>query len=250
MNRSLLKKTACFSCLMTAIGAIGGFLVGMYTFAYYTEEMRSMILQQVGSETSFYLLTVIQSAIYSLIASSIGYILSDRIGLMRPLGLRKETVMRILPGIIAMSILFFLDYPVSGRLMPEVKAEYAKGISLPYFLASLIYGGITEEILLRLFMLSLIAFVINLIARRDPIGKGTLEAANIISALLFAAGHIPATLVLFGRLDAPILLRCFILNGGFGYAFGRYYIKHGIQYAMLAHFSLHLISKLLLLAVL
>jgi hypothetical protein len=42
-----------------------------------------------------------------------------------------------------------------------------------------------------------------------------------------------------------LLFRCFLLNGGFGLFFGWLYRKHGIQYAMLAHAALHIVSKLI-----
>ena len=50
--------------------------------------------------------------------------------------------------------------------------------------------------------------------------------------------------MLFGELTAPVLVRCFLLNGGFGLLFGWLYRKYGIQYAMLSHALLHIISKL------
>ena len=70
-----------------------------------------------------------------------------------------------------------------------------------------------------------------------------LAAANVAAALLFAASHLPATVLLFGELIAPILARCFLFNGGFGLLFGWMYRKYGIQYAMLSHALLHVISK-------
>jgi membrane protease YdiL (CAAX protease family) len=57
-------------------------------------------------------------------------------------------------------------------------------------------------------------------------------AANIISALLFAAGHLPATIGIFGEVTPLILVRCFLLNGGFGLLFGAFFQRWGIHYAM------------------
>jgi membrane protease YdiL (CAAX protease family) len=73
---------------------------------------------------------------------------------------------------------------------------------------------------------------------------GILIAANVIAALLFAAGHLPATAQLMG-ITPMILLRCFLLNGGFGLMFGYLYRKHGLRYAMLAHGGCHVVSKLI-----
>ena len=50
-----------------------------------------------------------------------------------------------------LSISFAADYFVMGRMIPEVAADYEKGISAAYFISSLTYGGVIEEILLRWF---------------------------------------------------------------------------------------------------
>ena len=68
--------------------------------------------------------------------------------------------------------------------------------------------------------------------------------ANIISALLFAAGHLPTTYILMG-ISPMILLRCFLLNGTFGLFFGWLYRKYGLRYAMVAHAGCHVVSKLI-----
>ena len=133
-----------------------------------------------------------------------------------------------------------------GHFIPEVALEYQKGISPSYFAASLIYGGIIEEILLRLFFMTLIAFIISLIQRKKIVSNKVLMIANIVAAFVFAIGHIPTTISLFGHLNFLILFRCFLLNGLFGFVFGTYYIKYGIQYAMLGHMGVHLVSKILL----
>ena len=71
-----------------------------------------------------------------------------------------------------------------------------------------------------------------------------LVAANVTSALLFAAGHLPANDMMFG-LTPVIVLRCMLLNGVFGLAFGWLYRKFGLRYAMIAHGGCHVVSKLI-----
>jgi membrane protease YdiL (CAAX protease family) len=51
---------------------------------------------------------------------------------------------------------------------------------------------------------------------------GLIEAANIISALLFAAGHLPGTAAMT-TLTPLLLFRCFLFNGGLGLGFGYLY---------------------------
>ena len=124
--------------------------------------------------------------------------------------------------------------------------SYAAKPSVPYIIGSVLYGGVIEEVMLRLFWMSLVAFILwKLFARREE--KPTVSifvASNIIAALLFAAGHLPGTFQLLG--NSPLIIaRGFLLNGAFGLLFGRLYRKHGIGYAMLAHGGSHIVSKLI-----
>jgi membrane protease YdiL (CAAX protease family) len=100
--------------------------------------------------------------------------------------------------------------------------------------------------MLRLFMMSLIAFLLHLVFGRkgEKPGTGMLIAANVIAALLFAAGHLPGTALLLG-ITPMIVFRCFFLNGSFGLLFGWLYRKYGLRYAMLAHAGCHVVSKLI-----
>jgi membrane protease YdiL (CAAX protease family) len=71
-----------------------------------------------------------------------------------------------------------------------------------------------------------------------------LVVANVVAAMLFAAGHLPATEMTFG-LTPMLVFRCFLLNGGLGLAFGWLYRKFGLRYAMIAHGAYHVVSKLI-----
>ena len=114
-------------------------------------------------------------------------------------------------------------------------------------IASVLYGGVIEEVMLRLFFLSLAAWVLWKVffRKREKLTDGIFWAANILAAILFAAGHLPATAATFGELTPLLLIRCFLLNGGFAIGFGWLYKKYGIGYAMLSHALVHIVSKLI-----
>jgi len=124
--------------------------------------------------------------------------------------------------------------------------SYAAKPTIPYILASILYGGVIEEVMLRLFMMSLIAFILYKLfgKKQERPSVVILVSANVIAAILFAAGHLPATAALMG-ITPMIIIRCFLLNGGFGLLFGYLYRKYGLRYAMIAHGGCHVISKLI-----
>ena len=101
-----------------------------------------------------------------------------------------------------------------------------------------LYGGIYEELLTRLFLLTLIAWLATkLLRRREQILTTTpFWIANLTVAILFGLGHLPsASLVM--PITALVVVAALSLNGIAAIAFGLLYRKHGLESAMIAHFS-------------
>ena len=123
-----------------------------------------------------------------------------------------------------------------------IAVTYAPGL-----LGGLLVGGISEEVMMRLFFMSLIVFIIYKVfyKNKKEIPTKVFIIANIIAALLFAAGHLPSTATM-KELTPVIIFRCFLFNGGLGLTFGYLYRKYGIGYAMIAHGFAHLISDILM----
>ena len=109
-------------------------------------------------------------------------------------------------GIAASVIIIGLDVAVFAPALQVELGNAAKALgegsnlkppAWQGFLASF-YGGIDEEVLLRLFVLSLLAWLGKFISHTAE-GAPTLAvlwSANILAAVLFGLGHLPATSVL------------------------------------------------------
>jgi membrane protease YdiL (CAAX protease family) len=116
------------------------------------------------------------------------------------------------------------------------------------FLASF-YGGVAEEILLRLFLMTLFVWIISKI-KKTPAGQATPGAiwlAIILSSVIFGLGHLPITAAVTA-ITPVIVARAIVLNGIGGVIFGWLYWKKGLESAMVSHFSadivLHVIAPL------
>jgi membrane protease YdiL (CAAX protease family) len=109
------------------------------------------------------------------------------------------------------------------------------------------YGGINEESLLRLFMMSVLAWLGKFISHTAD-GRPTIAVlwiANVLAAILFGLGHLPATSQLL-PLTPLVITRAIILNGLMGVAFGYLYMTRGLVSAMVSHFSDDLVLHVLL----
>ena len=227
-------------------GLVGGFFVGLYQLDSYPEEIRQEILSQGISNVLLGAISAVQAAGYGLVLGAAGIFLGKKTGLWkdeRKLEMKPLTCTAIV-AILGGMLLILPDLLIFGNYSEVVRDSYAVKPTVSYMLAAVIYGGVIEEVMLRLFFMSLLAFLLEKLFRKESGTTGVLIAANVIAAMLFAAAHLPATAMLM-ELTPVILFRCFLLNGGFGLVFGWLYRKYGLRYAMLAHAGCHVILKLI-----
>ena len=229
-------------------GLVGGFCTGLYVLDSYPPEMQEEVLSQGLTPTIMAIVTAMQAAGYGIVLGVIGILLGKKTGLWKDEThfAKKPLLITIAIALIGGLALIVPDLLFFGKYNEAIMNSYAAEPTVVYIVGALLYGGVIEEVMLRLFFMTVIAFVLwKLFARKEE--KPTLAilvASNIIAALLFAAGHLPATFMMIGN-SPLIIFRCFLLNGGFGLLFGYLYRKHGLRYSMLAHAGCHIVSKLI-----
>ena len=241
-----LKKPLRFSLLLLPVVAVATVLSVLYQFDLYDQATIDLLLEQMGSVELVLAISVVQSVLYGFFASFFGYILAEKLGLLRPFGFEKKALWVTLALAAVAGVVLGADPWTFGAAIPALQ-DVSAAVTPIAVIAAILYGGIVEELLLRLFVLSLLAWLLWKVffRKRETVPTGALIAANVIAALLFAAGHLPATVTAFGELTPLLLFRCFLLNGGFGLVFGWLYRKHGIQYSMVCHAGAHIVSKLI-----
>ena len=229
-------------------GLVGGFCTGLYLLDSYPAEIQQEVLAQGITPIVMALITALQAAGYGIALGAIGIWLGKKTGLWK-----GETQFSKKPLFITLAVsaigglaLILPDVLFFGKYNEVIMNSYAAKPSIPYIIGAILYGGVIEEVMLRLFWMTLVAFILwKLFAKNEE--KPTtaiLIIANVVAALLFAAGHLPATFMLIG--NSPLVIaRCFLLNGGFGLLFGYLYRKYGLRYAMIAHAGCHILSKLI-----
>ena len=246
-------KTLLF---FAVVGLVGGFFTGIYVLDGYPAEIQQMLqdelnasgLGQLSMSLVMGLLTAVQSAGYGLILGAAGICLAGKIGLWRGDRsiTRKPLLVALSVALVGGLVMILSDTLFFGRYSEAIRNSYTVKPTLVYLLASVTYAAVIEEVMLRLFMMSLIAFVLHKLfgRKQERPAAGILCAANVMAAVLFAAGHLPATIMMIGT-TPMIIFRCFALNGGLGLLFGWLYRKYGLRYAMMAHGGCHVVSKLI-----
>ena len=244
-------------------------VIGVVAIIPYTLTLQSGTLENLNLQISLPLLLVIQiaqNAVMFGLLTALGLFFANRIGLGLPLVeafLRGESVadrvrtflpLSIAIGVIASLLIIGLEFVIFqpalmrelGNSINPLNLQTAQPPAWQGFLASF-YGGISEEVMLRLFVMSLFAWLGSFISKTAE-GKPTSAVfwiANILAAVLFGIGHLPATAIII-PLTPLVITRAIVLNGLAGVAFGWLYWKRGLESAIVAHFSADIILHVLL----
>jgi len=99
------------------------------------------------------------------------------------------------------------------------------------------YGGLTEEILMRIFAFSFLIWLVRKLLRtgNEAPGSKVFWVANILLALIFGLGHLGSVVPLM-PVTFKIVLGALLLNGVASLAFTSLYMRRGLEASMLAHF--------------
>lgn len=196
------------------------------------------------------LLSGLQTAVLLAAAVAVGTVLAPRVGLRSPAlsawvagqpvasALRPQWAPGFVGGAAGAVWLVLLSNTAPAVLRP---ADPASAMPL---LAKLLYGGITEELLVRWGAMSLVLWLAWRILQR---GRGVprpswVVLAVVLSALLFAVGHLPAAQAMAGALTPEVLVFVLVGNTAFGLVAGALFARWGLEAAMLAHVLAHALS--------
>lgn len=249
--KSFIRENWKFLLFVLVCGLIGGYCTGLYLPDTYSPEMLRQMEAQNMTAGALALSAAIQyGVVYGLVLAAVGVVFSEKVRLWRAFRFdRGAAIATAVVSVVAALLLFPGDKWIFGRFSGWVSDQYTRAPGLPKILSGLLVGGVIEEVMMRLFFMSLLAFLISKLFCRGAkeIPAAAFVAANIVAALLFAAGHLPGTMAMT-TLTPVLIVRCFLLNGGFGLCFGWLYRRYGIGYAMIAHGLAHLISDLMMIA--
>jgi hypothetical protein len=149
-------------------------------------------------------------------------------------------------GATAAIVLLLLDQlmqPVLPEALRAANNTERSGLNL---LTAMFYGGITEEILMRWGLISLLVWIAWKGLKQGVTlpSQGIYQGAIVLAALVFGLLHLPATAAIV-PLTPVVIIRALLMNGIVGIAFGWLFWQYSLEAAMLAHISFHAFSSVL-----
>ena len=195
--------------------------------------------------TILYFNAFLQGVIIFSVATFLGLVLSKKVGFSLPIlegedkieSFKAILAPSILWGLLAGALITLLALPFGSVSMELMQAEIVVPIWARFI--ALFYGAIAEEVLMRLFAMSLLAWVFIKIKLPKNV---SIWVAIIISAVLFGLGHLPVTSELTA-ITVSVVARAVLLNGVGALVFSLLYWKKGLESAMISHFSAGLVLR-------
>ncbi len=210
----------------------------------------SLPLLAVSSGLNSLLILVVACLLGTYAAPTVGLrsYLNDRAGTGDGIWprLRPEVSLAVSFGALGGILVLLLDVALAPFVAQDLP-QSAIGATDPtvanvlaYAPVRFLYGGITEELLLRFGLMSTLAFVGWYVTgrRSDGPGPGVMWAAIVIAAVLFGIGHLPA-LAQSVSLTPALVARTVLLNAIAGVIFGWLYWQRSLEAAMVGHATFH-----------
>ena len=201
------------------------------------------------------LASTLQSTILTSLAVLLGIWLAPKVGLHSPAAeafANREPFLpaltpQIFPGVIAglaAGVAIVATWVIAKPFMPAQFLVQAEGFnSLIPHATRFLYGGLTEEILLRWGLMTFLVWLPWALLKRatGDVPSVYFVAAIVISAIAFGVGHLPLASILAGGLTVPIVIYVLIANSLFGIVAGFLYWRRGLEAAMIAHIFVHVV---------
>jgi len=213
----------------------------------YVLSLQGELLKKIGQPIEFiFLAQLVQSLILFSVVIFFGLFFTKKINFQLPLieaFLEKGGYKKILKNILGKSILMGAAAAIIIYVLDALFTFFGASISThqnyaPVWqkLLAALYGGTTEEILMRLFLMSFFIWLSMKMFKHNQPTKTGIIISIFLAAIIFGLGHLPITASLT-TLTPLIIARAVVLNGVGGIIFGWLFWKKGLESAMIAHFT-------------
>ncbi|GJL94886.1 MAG: abortive infection protein [Hyphococcus sp.] len=232
-------------------GAITLFLLAMLgaAAAIVDADIPAAIIEETGlSDQALRLISLLNNGLFIGVAVLIGAVTAHRVGLTSLIAHKANSAPALLTAFPVYAVLgVIMGAAVTAadqwafanidalRLLAETSAQQFDDTA-PSLAVRFLYGGITEEVLLRWGLLSLVAWAIWAITKNRVLA---LFVAIPVAAFLFGAGHLPALYTTLETVPVEMIVRVIILNAALGIVYGIVYARNSLEAAMVTHAATH-----------
>lgn len=153
--------------------------------------------------------------------------------------LRRQLPPAVFAGVVVGVMLL-----AAGRIAPAELGGLGSKLMIP-LAAKLLYGGVTEEVLMRWGVMTVLAWLgWRFVQKKSGAPRASvMTGAIVVAALLFGLLHLPAVVAMGASLSATVVVHIVAANALPGVLFGGLYWRYGIEAAIAAHALAHLVAQ-------
>ncbi|TMM57456.1 CPBP family intramembrane metalloprotease [Maribacter algarum] len=241
-----MNKKLKLGLLVFFIGLVGVFS-SLAMEVPLPEEMEKMI-SEVFTPLQFKLLSLINPIILLIVTVLIGTLLYDKVSLKLPvlenlIDKNKKALTSgilkfgIIGGVIS-GILITITAVLFNPILPTEFLEIGENFKPP-LITRFLYGGLTEEILIRFGIMTFFVWLLFKISGK--LNATVYWIGILVSAIIFGFGHLPFVYAMIDTPTTELLFYIILGNAVGGIVFGWLYWKKGLETAMIGHIFAHII---------
>lgn len=249
-----MSETSNFPWLSFGIIYVLGLVGGLAVLPFLAELIRPNLKSSRLSLRQALGLQFLQTALVLGLTAYFGLHAAAAVGLAKSVTSQWQTevsgVLSGLPPSIALAaitslLVCVLDYYFLLPRLPHLQtaSERILNLPLPSKLIAALYGGFTEEIIMRLGIFSLLVWAMQVLNGNYIQSTWILWIVNGLVSMLFAASHLPATAAL-AALTPLLVARTFLINGSVSLTLGYVYFTYGLEAAIVCHFVIDIILQI------
>lgn len=237
------------------IGAIWGVLsaVGvLFAIPFLLTLMQDMPVQNRPPLPVLVFASVMQTGVLSFVLAWLGTAAGRKMGVGSPL-FEAWMTMRIVPvrktfvgaafwGALGGALVIALD-AVFARFMPAPLRTIPEPTPFQGLLAAF-YGGISEEVMMRLGATTLAAWAMGKLVGFEKHRTLILGFGVVFGAVVFGVGHLPLASTIW-PLNGVVVARILVLNAVVGLLAGVTYVRRGLEHAVVLHFTADIVLYVL-----
>ncbi|WP_181373345.1 CPBP family intramembrane glutamic endopeptidase [Massilia glaciei] len=223
---------------------------------YVFAAMPAMLAKLPVSLPVFAAIQIVQGSAIIALLSWIGLRLGQPLGLDSPFARalvyrtpfprvsKKALAGACLAGLITGAVLSGLDKAFEPFMPAMTQPLPAAGIAFWKRIVASFYGGIAEELICRLFLMTVISWIVwKTVLKGKTAPSGTAVMIGIVgAALLFGIAHLGAAAQLW-PLTPVVIAKVIALNAIGGIVFGLIFSRRGLEHAMCAHFCADIVIQ-------
>lgn len=243
-------KAKFYKFLLIFIAGMLGVISLLFADIPIPDEVKAQLLTVV-SEDLMMLFLLINPTILLLVSTLIGVNMQVKTELKTPVfdSLLSRDYSKVswsilsygvVGGILAGALIVLFTKFITP-FIPEIIQRLQENLDLPV-ITRFLYGGITEEILLRYGLMTLMVWLFARFIK----SAAAYWMAIILSSVIFGIGHLPAVYAAVDAVDFTLQAYIIIGNSIGGVFFGWLYWKKGLESAMIAHIFTHVVMLLIM----